>query len=429
MQKSIERVSQKTRGVTEAYVAWAIVALFYCYQYILRVSPSVMVTDLRQDFRMTAEEFSSLGAIYLYAYSLLQIPLGFLIDRVGVRKTVLWSIGLACVGALTLAWAQSLAMVQISRFLVGAGSACAFMSALKIAADYLPAGQRGLLMGATLALGTVGALTAGKPLVHFIEVNGWRSTAICTGFIGVGLLVFAWLFLRFSARPTDNQTKASLRRTVPAIKALFKNRRVMTYAILAIGLYTPLSVLADLWGTAFLMQKFELSRAHAAQTSMMMYVGLSMGSLVLPWACEKWNILDSAIKVCGVGILICFSLILFGPMMDVVSLSALLIVLGIFCGAEMICFTGAVQFTHNGNSGLTIGVVNTLNMMGGAILQQAIGFVLDRLWTNTLDEHGIRQYQSHEFIMALSLLLVVIIGCVLISLRLGKRNAVVGSES
>ncbi|HXW60613.1 MAG TPA: MFS transporter, partial [Myxococcota bacterium] len=136
------------------YLAWSAAALFYFYQYILRVSPGVMVTDLRQEFKMTAEQFSSLGALYLYAYSLLQIPLGIAIDRIGVRRTVLGSIILCIVGALMLGRAETLFMAQASRLLVGAGSASAFMAALKIAADWLSPGQRGFLMGATLTLGT-----------------------------------------------------------------------------------------------------------------------------------------------------------------------------------------------------------------------------------------------------------------------------------
>lgn len=414
---------RKNISLISAYIAWMATALFYFYQYILRVSPSVMVTDLRQDFKMTAEEFSSLGAIYLYAYSLLQIPLGILIDTVGVRKTVTWSIALCIAGSCTLMWADNLLLVQFSRFLVGAGSASAFMSALKIAADHLPSGKRGLFMGATLTLGTVGALTAGKPLVYMIEASGWRSTVFFTACLGIAILILAFVFLPPHKNNLDKRiTTYSVKETLEAIKGILKNRSVMTYAVLAVGLYTPLSVLADLWGTAFLMQKFELTRAVAAQTSMMMYVGLAVGSLLLPWICERWRILDHAIKICSLGILITFGLILFGPNMTATGIISLLIMLGIFCGAEMMCFTGAVQHTHSGNSGLTIGVVNTLNMLGGAVLQQAIGFLLDSLWSGEIDANGVRQYSNDDFVTALSLLLVVIIFCVVVSLRFLKNQ-------
>lgn len=376
------------------------------------------MTDLRQEFKMTAEDFSSLGAFYLYAYSLVQIPLGILIDRIGVRRMVLLSIVLCIMGAIMLGTSEHLMAVQISRILVGIGSGSAFMAALKVAADWLPSGKRGFLMGATLTLGTVGALTAGKPQVHFIESMGWRSTVLLSAGFGLVIFLIAFSMLRL---PKDNihvKVHKSFAAIMTSLVQIVKNRPVMIYAILAIGVYTPLSVLADLWGTAFLMQKYSLERADAAQTSMMMYVGLSLGSLVLPWLCEKWNILNEAIRVCGVLLLLAFALILFGPNLGLLPLSVVLICLGVFCSAEMMCFTGAVHFTTPENSGLTLGVVNTLNMLGGAILQQSIGYALDAQWHGELDAHGVRMYQTEQFIVALSLLLIVVAACCLISLRL-----------
>jgi sugar phosphate permease len=414
-------LSQKKIPALPLYLAWVAAALFYFYQYILRVSPGVMVVDLRQDFKLTAEEFSSLGALYLYAYSVLQIPLGIIMDRIGVRRTVLGSIALCMGGVAMLGSAQSLFALQLSRILVGAGSACAFMAGLKIAADWLPAGKRGFLIGATLTFGTIGALVAGKPQVWLIEASGWRSTVFTTAYTGL-VVFFIVLFVLKLPREAKLSKLPSLDIVVKSVKNIISHSQIMIYALLAIGLYAPLSVLADLWGTAFLMQKYGFSRADAAQTSMMMYLGLALGSLILPWACEKYRVLNKAIRLCGLAILLIFAVILYGPKLSIVNLSAVFIALGIFCGAEMMCFTGAVHYSAKNNSGLIIGVVNTLNMLGGALLQQGIGWLLDKQWQGSLDTHGVRLYETNDFIIALSLLLAVIVACCLTSLRLKEKN-------
>ena len=401
-----------------AYLAWLSAALFYYYQYILRVSPSVMVTDLREAFHLTAEQFSSLGAVYLYAYSMLQIPIGILIDQIGARKTVLGSILLCIVGNLSLAGSQTLSILLLSRALIGAGSACAFMSALKIAADWLPPGKRGLFMGMTLTLGTVGALTAGKPLVGALETLGWRTTTLWLAGLGAGLFLAVLALLRLPKG--EKHSAPNWQMICRTIGSIVRNRPVMIYALLAIGVYTPLAVLADLWGTAFLMERYALPRAQAAESSMMMYLGLCIGSLLLPWLCERWGILNRAIQVCSAGVLFTFAYLLWGPPLGVAGLTVLLILLGIFCGAEMICFTGAVQYTTPENSGMTLGVVNTLNMLGGAVLQQAIGFFLDLQWTGKLDAAGVRIYNTHEFQLAISLLLGVVALCCFLAIQLGR---------
>lgn len=413
---------EEGQNLVIAYFAWASVALFFFYQYILRVAPGVMIHEIRHDFSVNADQFATLGSFYLYAYSLLQIPLGLIVDRIGVRRTILGSIVLCLGGSLLMSYSQILLSAQLSRIMVGAGSASAFMCSLKIIADKLPAGRRGLLMGATLTLGTLGALIAGKPLVYFLDDFGWRTTLTYTALLGITLLIFSLIFLPKQSKKNNTLSKEDLKTIGKNIVSIVKNNRVMLYGFLAIGLYTPLSALADLWGTAFIMQKFSLPRAEAAQTTMMMYVGLAAGSLIMPWICEKYNLLDRAIQICGLGIIILFGFLLYGPTINNMQLTMLLICLGFFCGAEMMCFTGALLYSNPNNSGLTIGIVNTLNMLGGAILQQFIGYSLDFHWNGLLDEQGIRIYESHHFTLAFSILTVVIIVCCFASLKLIKKK-------
>lgn len=412
-----------------AYFAWSCVALFFLYQYILRVSPGVMINDLRHAFNLTADQFSTLGALYLYAYSLLQIPIGVIVDRVGVRRTVIASVILCILGAFLTSKAQEFWVVQLARVMIGAGSACAFMCSLKVVADRLPPGKRGFLTGATLTLGTVGALSAGRPQVMLLDNFGWRSTVLISACLGFIILVLAFLLLpkRQSSRKTLSQE--TIKSEALNIISIFKKGRVMLYAMLAIGLYTPLAALADLWGTAFFAQKFGLERANAAHITMMMYLGLSIGSLFLPWFVEKYNIMDRAIQICSFAILAAFAFLLYGPVLSEFALTIFLICIGLFCGAEMICFSGALLFTNKDNSGATIGVVNTLNMLGGAILQRVIGYLLDYYWSGAVDEAGLRVYSTANFIEAMTCLLVIIGICAFASLRLFKKIKIDQSQT
>ncbi|MBH2006380.1 MAG: MFS transporter [Myxococcaceae bacterium] len=400
-----------------AYLAWGIAALFFCFQYVFRVLPGSLEPNLRSEFHLTASEFGTIGSFTVYAYSLMQIPVGILIDRLGIRKILLASVGFCVLGGFVMAGAHNLWMLQCSRILIGIGSASAFMSALKVATDFLPPGKRGFLMGATLTLGTLGAMMTGSYLVPLIEEAGWRSVTQILSLLGLVLMVIAAAGIRLG--------KPSLAASSFRFQQLWdivKNRSVMIYALLAVGLYTPLSVLADLWGTAFLMKKYELGQTHAASSAGMLFVGLCFGSLVLPWLCEKYNCLDLAIQVCSFGILFLFGFLLLGPHFSASQLQLVLGGIGFFCGAEMMCFTGAVQATTAQNSGLTLGVVNTLNMFGGAFLQHAMGHLLDYQWQGLVDQQGVRLYHTEQFVMALSLLWGVVALCCLLSLTLKRRR-------
>lgn len=411
-----------TSKKTAAYVAWGCAALFFFYQYILRVLPGVMEPVLKAEFSTTAEQFGTLGAYYLYPYALFQIPVGMIIDRVGVKNTILGSIILCLVGASILGSTQSFELAQLSRVLMGLGSACSFMGCLKVVSDNFEPGNRGILMGSTLTVGTLGALTTGEPLTLLMRAVGWRGSLFVL--VAFGILIF--LFTLFLMRSPDQSFKT--RQAVKAdemwrdIVCVFKNKSVMLYAFLAIALYTPLSVIADLWGVPFLMQKYGFDRAQAANACMSMYAGLCSGSLVMSWAAEKYNRLNHTILMSSFIILGLFVIVIFGPALNYYMLILALFGLGCFCGAEMLCFTGVALHANPEKNGMTLGMANTLNMLGGAFLQHGIGIILDNLWTGKLDALGNRAYETQAYQAALSVLLVVIGICCCVAFLLPRQK-------
>ena len=123
-----------------SWMVWGAAAVYYFYEMVLRVSPSVMTGELMSEFMVTSTALGVLASCYYYAYLMLQIPGGLIVDRLGPRIVVAASALLCAVGAYLFAYAESILLAQIGRFLIGAGSACAFISCLKIASNwFLPA--------------------------------------------------------------------------------------------------------------------------------------------------------------------------------------------------------------------------------------------------------------------------------------------------
>jgi sugar phosphate permease len=418
------QAQKKNNNLKAVYTAWGLVACFYLYQYMLRVSPGVMVNDLRGFYKITAEQFSLFGALTLYAYGLLQIPIGVLLDSVGVKKTVLVSLAACISGTMIMGTTDSLYLAYLSRFLIGAGSACAFITCLKIVGDNLPEGKRGLLMGSTLTMGTMGALLAGKPQSYLMSMIGWQKTLVMAGLLGLTILGLILMLMpkkdTFDHKSTQDNSFTVIKNN---IKEIIKIRSVVIYAILAVGLYTPLSALADLWGVAFLMEKFGCARHDAAGAITYVYVGLCIGSFLVPWYFEAAKKLNLGIQLCCLGITIAFGSILYLPL-GFGLIKAMLFSLGFFCGAEMMCFTGVAQDCPEGKVGTSLGFTNTMNMLGGAVLQQLIGTVIDYFWDGKLTETGLRYYSVQNYTTALSFLMGVIVFCLVLSLTLrpSKKN-------
>lgn len=415
--------SKEKNLIWQVGLPWVLVTLFYAYQYILRTSFGWMEHELRTDFVLTAQQFGQMGAWSLYAYALLQIPVGFIVDRIGVKKTVLGSVVICLGGIYLFTISSTFSVALLSRILIGAGSACAFMCALKIVTDGMPIRLRGYFLGITLAVGTIVPMIISRPFISLAEHSGWRQALQMVGVLGLLLLVLIYFIApKHDSRNTTLKNNSLKKEFYKDFWIIIKDSRIILYALLAIGLYTPLAALADLWGTAFFREKYLLTRADAAFASTTLYVGLGLGSIILPGLCTKENRLNRAIQICLIGLLLLFSIVLYGPVFDQFQLAFCLMAIGFLSGAEMMCFSGATMYSTPSNSGLTIGIVNTFNMLAGAILDQTIGVGLDFQWKGLMSEEGIRLYSKEQYVLALSVLIVVIGLCAIGSLFLKQKR-------
>ncbi|WP_426760002.1 MFS transporter, partial [Pseudomonas aeruginosa] len=98
------------------------------------------------------------------------------------------------------------------RFLVGFGSAFAFVGVLKIATLWLPENRCAMISGMTSALGPIGAMLGDNFLELFIVKMGWVKTLNMTAAFGIVLTLVLWVGIR------DRKAQHRQSGTVPTLK-------------------------------------------------------------------------------------------------------------------------------------------------------------------------------------------------------------------
>ncbi len=159
-----------------AWLICALGAIYYSYEYFLRISPSVMEYPLREHFNLSATGFGLLSAFYYYAYVPLQIPVGVLLDRYGPRVLITLACLICVIGIFMFAGTTDFWIAAAGRFLVGFGSAFAFVGVLKLATIWLPENKLAMVSGLASALGTIGAMIGDNLLGGLVIKVGWRET-------------------------------------------------------------------------------------------------------------------------------------------------------------------------------------------------------------------------------------------------------------
>ncbi len=408
-----------------SYLMWGCAVSYYLFQYILRVSPSVMMEEIMGAFHVSAHGFATLSATAMYCYAFAQIPAGVLTDVFGAKRVILASTLLCIAGIVLFATAHNITQAYCGRALLGFGSAAAFLTVNKIGADWFPPGRRAFVFAMTMTAGTVGALNGGAPLSALAHGIGWREALMALAVLGVA--VFLLNFFVLKAKPTEEvveKASLSMKETWAQVKGALVNRQVLILAIAAVGLYLPISVLADLWGVAFLMQVYGVTKATAAQCTCLMYVGLCVGSLVISWWSDKIHQRKSLILVFLLGIILSLFAFLYAPNLTITGACCLLFFMGFCTGAEMVCFASATEIVPHRMMGTVTGYVNGLVTLGAALIQQQVGKILDEVWCGQCTVEGLRFYTVSEYRQALLVsVLVVGLTCIIALFLKEKKRA------
>lgn len=391
---------------------WVIVTfgmLFYCYNYFLRVSPSVMQTDLMQALHMNAYEFGTLAAFYYYAYTPMQIPVGMIYDRFGARAVQFFAVIIAVLGVGTFISADNYVMACAGRFLIGLGTAFAYIGVLKLTSIWLPPNRFATIAGMTTAFGMVSAIFSDKYLTAFVETLGYQTALKTALFVGIGLCLCILFFMRsrpkvlLSHQNTIKHVPMTFKQLVAALKVILTNSQMWLIGLIGCLFYLPASVFLDLWGIPYLRAVYQLSAEDAATAVSWVFVGWIIAGPSMGALSDKIKRRRPLLMISAVMSTLLFTVIFYVPGLNLTVLNVLFFFVGIFCGAHPLCFALGKENSPIQFSGTAVAVTNTLIMLGGMIFQPVVGKLLDKHAVNVTLLDGVPQYTAGDYNYALSI--------------------------
>lgn len=401
---------------------WALGALFYCYGFFHRVSPSVMIGELMRDFDISAAALGNLAAIYFYAYAGLQIGVGLIFDRFGARLPLAAACGLTAAGAGLFAVATSIETAYAARLAMGVGGAFTWVGALKLIADNFPPQRFALLSGLTLLLGLLGAVFGQAPLAALVAAYGWRATSVGAGIFGVGLAIALALVVR--ERRTSLATHVPPLRAREGLRLVLANPQSWALALYGAGITGPILAFGGLWGVPYLMAKHGIDRTHAATLTTVMLLGWGIGGPLTGWISDRLGQRKPPLLAGSLTVMASLLSTLYMPGLPTPVVGALLFIHGLASGTMVLIFAAAREHNRPETAGVAVGFVNTSGIGAAAILQPLVGAVLDAGWTGEM-ANGVRVYPLEAYALACAVIPAAVCGALAASLLIretGCRN-------
>ncbi|OGT46142.1 MAG: MFS transporter [Gammaproteobacteria bacterium RIFCSPHIGHO2_12_FULL_38_11] len=254
------------------------------YEFFLRTFVGSVASQLIPQLHLTATSFALMGSAYYLAYGLMQVPVGILVDKYGVKYIMFFAV-LVCVGATFLfSHADNFITATTSRFLMGIGSSFAFVCLLVIAVTWFPQKYFGFFSGMSQFVGTMGPLLAAGPLIMVmahLHVT-WRQALSDIAFFGFLLAILIILFVKNKPRDKKNtliflEQKKTLKEH---LQRLMKNKQAWSVAFYSGTLYVSIAILGAVWGTAYLEAR-GYSQSFSADMISFAWLGYAIGCPLL----------------------------------------------------------------------------------------------------------------------------------------------------
>ncbi|CAM4384055.1 MAG: putative sulfoacetate transporter SauU [Legionellaceae bacterium] len=386
-----------------AWIVWGLGATFYFYDILLQVSPGVMVPELMQAFNVNAASLGQLSAFYFYAYAGMQIPVGVLLDNYGPRRLLSFAALICLMGCLLFGYADGMSEAALGRFFIGFGSAFGAVGCMKLASNWFPHERFAFLTGLLVALGMLGAVGGETPLALLINAIGWHKSMVLLGLVGGIIAVCIWFIVKDSPVPMTKITSVKRKANILAgLKQVTQSKQTWLAAIYGGLMFAPTSAFGALWGVPFLIEKYGITRPTAAGVISLLFIGWAIGSPISGWISDTIQRRKPSMIIGTIFSLFCILAIIYAPV-SLITVSFLLFFFGFFSSGFLTAFSIVREINHNHISATALGFMNMLNMIGGAILQPLIGYLLDRYWNGVMIQ-GARQYSIENYHTALAVL-------------------------
>ena len=358
----------------KSILIFCVFAFGFFISNLLRSITATLTPILTTEFNLSAGNLGLLAGGYFIGFAIMQIPVGFLLDKHGPKKIISSFLVIAIIGTLSFALAKTFAGLLISRIFIGVGVSACMMGPLTgyrvwFAEKYQQRANSWMLMVANL-----GFVSSTLPVQILLPEIGWRSIF---GLIAILTLLSIILILMFI--PNWNKTDETLKKeNLSALSEIWKNKFFISLIPIAFINYGGIQAIQTLWAGPWML---EVAGYNAIQSATgLFWINITMLIAFLFWGyilpkIESFGV--DSIKIIKIGLpisyIVLFLIIYLGQ-----KAGATLFALYILASIVISLTQPAIALTFAKNlAGKSLTSFNVFLFSGTFFMQWGIGLIID----------------------------------------------------
>src|ERR1700731_2216359 len=182
--RTIPSAEQEPTAVTKLFskISWRILPfLMLCYviAFLDRINIGYAQLQMKQTLTFSDATYGFGAGIFFIGYFLFEVPSNLLLERIGVRKTLLRIMFTWGIVSTAMAFVQTPMQFYIARFLLGVLEAGFFPGIILYLTYWYPSARRGqiiaLFLAATAIASVIAGPLSGATMKYFNDIEGWHG--------------------------------------------------------------------------------------------------------------------------------------------------------------------------------------------------------------------------------------------------------------
>ncbi|AJI52493.1 MFS transporter [Francisella philomiragia] len=405
-----------------AITIWLTCAVFFMYEFLLRTILGTFEHQIISDLDLSILTFSILSSTaYQLTYGIMQIPVGIITDKLGLKKALTLAILVCALGVGLLGVSNSFGAALVYRVMIGFGASFGFLCLLIAVYDWLPHKHIGLFIGLSQFIGVLGPMLAAGPLESLSQAGGidWRYVFIILAIIGVVLAGITIVIVKNNDQSGESGKNRFIILNTPTsvmkeIQSIFYNKQIWLIAVFSATTYLAIEYLSENATKSFLsLNGFDAKFSSYLIT--LAWLGYGIGCPTLGAISDRIKRRKPVMIFAICLTFVSLATIIFFPINQAI-LYLSFICLGLGASGQSIGFAIIAEQSSSGCRAAALGVNNFLIMLSVGVGSPIISEVFD-LFSNQGKNPSITSYQT-----SLSLLLVFTALGVLISIFFIKET-------
>ena len=249
------------------------------------IASALTVDSFKHQFHLNDVGRGALNSAFFWSYAALQIPMGWIVDRYGVKYPYAISFAIWCIASAATGLTVSLSGLIVMRLITGAGEAIVVPASYRWIRTNFSEERSGLAVGIYM-LGTKFGPAIGAPLAAWLLVAyDWHLMFIILGLVGLIWLV-PWMLMVRKDNGSVGRSAAERRRHPGVTFRSILSSPLIWGTIIINFCYNYFVFYCMTWMPAYLVEQRHLSLQRMGLYSFFSFMGIAIVALASGWIAD-----------------------------------------------------------------------------------------------------------------------------------------------